>query len=95
MARFYGDQAIEFGADICHASGDHHASCTYRTLTTFMDMHDAQCRFSLGSLDIAVGNQGARCGANGPFGVQAHSLPFGHSLDGWAGGERGQVLKKT
>ena len=95
MARFHGHQSVQLSADICHSSGDHHASGSDDLLTTFVHMHDAQTGLTFGCLYLAVGWQGAGCGAYGPIGVQAYSWPFGQSLNWSASGERGQVLKES
>ena len=95
MARFHGHQSIEFGANVGHAPGDHHASRARRTLTTFMDMDDAQVGAALCHLGLAVGWLGTRRGPNGPLRVQTHTWPFVQSLNWSGGGEGVQINGET
>ena len=95
MSRFQGDESIELGADVGHASGDQHAASTRGVLTTFVDTQDAQAGLALGHGRLDVGWRGTRCGPNGPFGVHADRLSFGQNLHWGAGGEGGQVLEQT
>ena len=95
MACFHGHQPVKFGADVGHATRDHHAPGTDGALTTFMDMYNAKAGLTFGCLYLAVEWLDTKCGSNSPLGMQADSWPFGQSLNWGASGERGQVLKET
>jgi len=60
VSRFQGHQSIELGADIGHASRDHHAAGTGGVLTIFMDTQDAQAGLAFVRWRLALGWQGTR-----------------------------------
>jgi len=55
VSRFQGHQSIELGADVGHASRDHHTAGTKGVLTTLMDTQDAQTGLTFVRGRLALG----------------------------------------